>query len=111
VRLRWSGEHGGALEQTALLIRLADEAGFEIRSPREAERRGGTVTVHVPEFEAVHRELGERELLCDFRPGSGIRLGPHFYNTDDELERAIATIEDILATGAHRRWLDVAARF
>jgi kynureninase len=100
-----------SLEQTALLIRLADEAGFEIRSPRDPARRGGTVTVHVPEFEAVHRELGEREIICDFRPGAGIRLGPHFYNSDAELNHVIAEIGEILASGAHRRWLDLTARF
>jgi kynureninase len=100
-----------SLEQTDLLIRLADDAGFEIRSPRDLARRGGTVTVHVPDFEAVHTELGERQIICDFRPGAGIRLGPHFYNTDEELERVIAEIGEILETGAHRRWLDVAARF
>jgi kynureninase len=94
-----------SLRQTDLLIGLADEAGFEIRSPRDPARRGGTVTVHVPGFEAVHRELGERGILCDFRPGAGIRLGPHFYNTDDELERVVAEIGAILATGAHERWL------
>src|SRR5439155_27366134 len=52
-----------SLEQTGLLIRLADEAGFEVRSPRDPARRGGTVTIHVPDFEAVHRELGERQII------------------------------------------------
>jgi kynureninase len=94
-----------SLRQTELLIRLADEAGFEVRSPREPAHRGGTVTVHVPDFEAVHRELGERGILCDFRPGAGIRLGPHFYNTDEELERVVAEIAGIVESGAHRRWL------
>jgi kynureninase len=100
-----------SLHQTELLIGLADEAGFEVRSPRDPLRRGGTVTVHVPDFEAVHSELGERQVICDFRPGAGIRLGPHFYNTDDELRHVIAEIGEILATGAHRRWLDAVARF
>jgi selenocysteine lyase/cysteine desulfurase len=59
----------------------------------------------------VHRVRGEREIICAFRPGDGIRLGPHFYNTDAELEHVSAEIRGILATGAHRRWLDVAARF
>ena len=40
-----------SLVQTDLLIRLADEAGFEVRSPRDPARRGGTVTVHVPDNE------------------------------------------------------------
>ncbi len=100
-----------SLRQTELLIRLADEAGFEVRSPRDPARRGGTVTVHVPDFEAVHTELGERQIICDFRPGAGIRLGPHYFNMDAELEHAIGAIGAILASGAHERWLGAAARF
>ena len=100
-----------SIRQTELLIRLADEAGFEVRSPRDPGRRGGTVTVHVPDFEAVHKELGERGVICDFRPGAGIRLGPHYYNTDAELEHAIGEIGAILESGAHSRFLGAAARF
>jgi kynureninase len=100
-----------SLRQTELLIALADEAGFEVRSPRAPARRGGTVTVCVPEFEGVHKELGERGVICDFRPGAGIRLGPHYYNTNEELEFAIGQIGEILETGAHLRWLGAAARF
>ena len=99
-----------SLRQTALLIELADERGFEVRSPRDPARRGGTVTVFVPEFPAVHRELGERGVICDFRPDAGIRLGPHFFTSDDELRRAIDEIADILATGAHRRHGEAVAR-
>ena len=98
-----------SLRQTQLLIDLADAVGFEVRSPRPADRRGGTVTVHVPEFPAVHRELVERQVLCDFRPDAGIRLGPHFFTSDDELRFAIDQIGDILATGAHERHAGVVA--
>jgi kynureninase len=100
-----------SLRQTGLLIELADAAGFEVRSPREPERRGGTVTVQVPDYEAVHRELGERQIVCDFRPGAGIRLGPHYFTTDEELGHAVAEIAEILETGAHERWLGAATRF
>jgi kynureninase len=99
-----------SLSQTQLLIDLADAAGFEVRSPRAPERRGGTVTVHVPEFPAVHRELAERQILCDFRPDAGIRLGPHYYTSDDELRFVIAQIGEILSTGAHERHLGVLAQ-
>jgi len=98
-----------SLRQTQLLIDLADAVGFEVCSPRAADRRGGTVTVHVPEFPAVHRELVERQVLCDFRPDAGIRLGPHFFTSDDELRFAIDQIGDILATGAHERHAGVVA--
>jgi kynureninase len=99
-----------SLHQTGLLIELASAAGFEIRSPLDPARRGGTVTVHVPEFAAVHRELGEREIVCDFRPGAGIRLGPHFFNSDDELRHVIAQIAEIVETGAYERHLGAVAR-
>ena len=100
-----------SLRQTQLLIDGADARGFEVRSPREPERRGGTVTVHVPDFEAVHKELSERQILCDFRPDAGIRLGPHYFTSDGELEHALDQIAEILATGAHERWLGATARF
>jgi kynureninase len=98
-----------SLRQTQLLMDLADRAGFDVRSPRSAERRGGTVTVHVPEFPAVHRELAGRQILCDFRPDAGIRLGPHFFTSDDELELAIDQIGEIVETGAYERHLGAVA--
>jgi kynureninase len=100
-----------SLALTALLIELCDERGFEVLSPRDPARRGGTVTVRVPDFEAVHRELGERDVICDFRPETGLRLGPHFFTTEDELRFAVEQIADILATGAHERHLGAVARF
>jgi kynureninase len=100
-----------SLGQTTLLIDLLDDAGFEIASPRDPERRGGTVTVRTPEFEAVHRELAERRILCDFRPDVGLRLGPHYYNTEDELRSTVAQIAEIVETGAYERHLGATARF
>ena len=100
-----------SLRQTQLLIDLLEAAGFEIGSPRDPARRGGTVTVRTPEFEAVHRELAERQILCDFRPDAGIRLGPHYFNTDEELRYAAAQIAEIVESGAYERYLGAAARF
>ena len=100
-----------SLRQTQLLLDLFDEAGFEIASPRDPMRRGGTVTVRTPEFEAVHRELAERQVLCDFRPDAGIRLGPHYFNTEDELRHVAGQIVEIVETGAFERHLGATARF
>ena len=102
-----------SLVLTQLLIDLCDEAGLGITSPRDAERRGGTVTVSTPDHAACHRELGERGVICDFRPGreGGIRLGPHFFNTEDELRRAVSELADIVATGAYERHVGATARF
>ena len=100
-----------SLELTGRLIALLDAAGFEIVSPREPERRGGTVVVRTPHFEAVHAELSERGIICDFRPDVGIRLGPHFFNTDEEVEGTAAAIAEIVESGAYERHLEAAARF
>jgi kynureninase len=100
-----------SIRQTQLLIDLLDAAGFEVGSPRDSARRGGTVTARTPEFEAVHRELAERQILCDFRPDAGLRLGPHYYNTDDELRFTVTQIAEIVETGAYERHLGATARF
>ena len=102
-----------SLMLTQLLIDRCDEVGLEIVSPREAERRGGTVTVSTPGHAACHAELGERGIICDFRPDpvGGIRLGPHFFNTEEEVRLAVDELADIVATGAFERRQGAAARY
>jgi len=100
-----------SLALTQRLIDLLDGAGLEVASPREPARRGGTVLVRTPDHAAVHRELGERGIVCDFRPDAGVRLGPHFFNTEEELERTVAELDDIVASGAYRRHAGASARF
>lgn len=90
-----------SMRQTALLVDLVDDAGFELMSPREPERRGGSVAFRVPDFKAVHAELARREIICDSRPDVGLRFGPHFFTTDDEIRFAVEQVVDMLDTGAH----------
>ena len=92
-----------SVRMTTRLIELADAAGLTVTSPRDSARRGGTVTVGVEEGAAVVAELARRNVLVDFRPGAGIRISPHFYTADGELEQAIGEIADIVATGAFDR--------
>jgi kynureninase len=94
-----------SLRQTELLIALADAAGLDVYSRREPERRGGAVILAVPEGAAVYAELESRGILGDFRPGAGIRLGPHFFTTDDELRFAVEQIVEIVETAAYERHL------
>ena len=70
-----------SMRQTALIIDLADELGYEVVSPRDAERRAGTVTVNPPHAFEVSNELLARDIKIDFRPKAGIRIAPHFYNS------------------------------
>jgi kynureninase len=102
-----------SLALTQLLIDLCDDAGLEVVSPCEPERRGGTVTVSTPDHAACHRELGERGIVCDFRPdpSGGVRLGPHFFNTEEEVRHAVSELADIVASGAFERHLGAATPF
>jgi kynureninase len=92
-----------SMRQTGRLIALADARGYRVVAPREAERRGGTVALDVPHGYEVAQELLARDIVIDYRPGAGIRIAPHFYTTDEEVEAAVTAIDEILATGAWTR--------
>ncbi|HSR54295.1 MAG TPA: aminotransferase class V-fold PLP-dependent enzyme [Acidobacteriota bacterium] len=85
-----------SLTMTDRLIELAREQGFEVNTPRQRDRRGGTVSVHPPNAQQVSQELIERGYMVDYRPGAGIRVAPHFYNTLDECEATIAEMTSIV---------------
>ena len=89
-----------SLRQTSRLIELADAAGLKVNSAREPDRRGGVVVLDVPDGAAVTKELAGREVLVDYRPGAGIRIAPHFYTTDEEVEHTVAQIAQIRARQA-----------
>jgi len=82
---------------TARLIELADKRGWKINSPRDPEQRGGTVVIDMPNAKDVCQELLRRDVLVDWRPKAGVRFSPHFYNTMEEIERAIQTVDEILS--------------
>jgi kynureninase len=84
-----------SLRLTTHLIDAAVEAGFEVRTPRDPARRAGTVSVWHEQAERLCHELLEREIMCDYRPRAGIRLSPHFYNTEQECDHAIATLKEL----------------
>ena len=100
-----------SIRQTARLIELADEQGWPVKSPRAQDKRGGTVVVDIPHAAAVVRELARRNVLVDFRPGVGIRIAPHFYTADGELDETVDEIRDILKTGAYEKYSSGGARF
>src|SRR5215471_3227072 len=79
-----------SLRQTTRIIEAVDAAGFVLRSPRDGARRGGSICFDFPGAAAVTEELNRRKLFCDHRPGAGIRVSPHFYTTDDEIDAFFA---------------------
>jgi kynureninase len=82
--------------QTARLMELAEQHGWRVNTPRDPERRGGTVSIDMPDAQEVAGELIRREILVDWRPQAGVRFSPHFYTKDEEIDTAIAAVEEVL---------------
>jgi kynureninase len=93
-----------SLRQTRRLLELADHHGYACTTPRQDARRGGTVAIDVDHGYEISKSLKALDILCDYRPGAGIRLSPHFYTRDEELDAAVATIREIQETGAWRAY-------
>jgi kynureninase len=93
-----------SMRQTTRLIELADARGYTVTAPRNAEQRGGTVALDVPHAYGVSQALLANDIIVDYRPNAGIRIGPHFYTSDDELERAIDMVDAILRDGSWTRF-------
>jgi kynureninase len=85
-----------SIRQTTRLIELADQAGITVRSQRDPARRGGVIILDVQEGERVTAELLRRQILVDHRPGAGIRISPHFYTADHELEHTLHELSAII---------------
>ncbi len=81
-----------SVRQTTKIIEMADELGLTVHSPRDPRQRGGMVCVDFPGAEEAHHELLKRRFLIDYRPRCGIRMSPHFYIVDSEID---AIMEEI----------------
>ena len=83
--------------QTTKLIELADARGWKVNTPRDPEKRSGTVSIEMPNSKEVAAELNRRDVVVDWRPQAGVRFSPHFYTKDEELGEAISVVEEILS--------------
>lgn len=88
---------GQSLRQTARIVERALADGLTVNSPLDPARRGGHVSVDFAGAQEVSEELIRRRFIIDYRPGAGIRIAPHFYNTDDECDAILDEIRAIRA--------------
>ena len=90
-------------ELTRRIIERIDESGMELLSPREDDRRGGLVRLRVPggpdaAKKALH-DLFAQDVVLDQR-GDALRISPHFFNTEDEIDHCFDTLRSVLSTNA-----------
>ena len=100
-----------SVRQTGTLIELAQEAGFRVTSPKNPAQRGGTITVWDDQAAAITKELIRREFIVDYRPGAGVRISPHFYTKDEELELIIDEMKKIRDAKAYEGSEKIGAAF
>jgi kynureninase len=86
-----------SLRLTRRLMDAAKQRGWRLNTPDRDEERGGSVVVDVPGASAVTEELLRREIIVDYRPGAGIRLAPHFYSSEADIDQAISALDEITA--------------
>jgi len=97
--------------QTEMLFSLAESEGFQVTSPRNPKNRGGTITIAHERADSMTKELIAREFIVDYRPGAGIRVSPHFYTKDEELELFVRELKDIRDTKAFEKHQTAGVRF
>jgi kynureninase len=81
--------------QVARLIDGFAAQGAVVRGPADPRRRGGSVVVDFDGAEQATGALIARGYTCDYRPGAGLRLGPHLYTGDDECDAVVAEVASI----------------
>ena len=67
--------------------------GYSVLGPESADERGGIVTFAHPahDSEALAASLRAERVVSTVR-GGHLRLSPHFYNSDDEIEKALSLL-------------------
>jgi kynureninase len=60
---------------TAFALDACDHFGLTTSTPRDPDRRGCHVAVHVPEAKRMLNDLATRKVVADMRPPDILRLG------------------------------------
>lgn len=82
--------------RTQRMIEYALEQGWKLNSPQDVDLRGGSVMIYVDDPQVFVEKLAKRKIFVDCRPGVGLRISPHFFNTDDEVEELLCTLAELI---------------
>lgn len=85
-----------SIRRTELMIDFALERGWKVNSPRDVNQRGASVMIYVEDGPAMVKRLAERKVFVDCRPAVGLRMSPHFFNTDEEVREALGILAELM---------------
>ena len=74
----------------------AQAQGWRLNTPDGDHERGASVVIDVPEGAAVTKAMISRDVIVDHRPGAGIRIAPHFYNSEEEIDHAVDVLTELV---------------
>jgi kynureninase len=80
---------------TSMIADMALERGLRVNTPLEPQQRTGWIGIDFDDAARACKELVARRVFLDYRPGCGLRVSPHFYTTDDEIERFFRELDAI----------------
>ena len=88
--------YGRIQSLTDRVIQLARGSGYQIVSPEDAGERGGVVMLQLERPNETVEDLKTRGFTVDYRPGL-LRISPHFFNTEEDVDGLMAEIDRIQA--------------
>ena len=76
-----------------LLRQRLEQKGFEVMTPVDPQRHAGVIDAYKPgaDMAALFARLKEQDFICSLRENR-LRIAPHFYNTEEEIERFCAAL-------------------
>ena len=80
---------------TTKIAELALERRLRVNTPLEPAARTGWIGIDFDGADRACRELVDRRVFLDYRPGCGLRVSPHFYTTDDEIDAFFEALDRI----------------
>src|SRR4029450_8680340 len=85
-----------SVRRTEFMIDFALDRGWKVNSPRDVNQRGGSVMIYVEDGPGMVKRLAERQVFVDCRPGVGLRMSAHFFNTDEEGRGGMGTLAELM---------------
>jgi kynureninase len=82
--------------RTDQIILFAKEHGWKLNTPSAHNQRGGSIMIGVADGPAMVERLAEKRVFVDCRPNAGLRISPHFFNTDEEVSEALVILERLM---------------
>jgi kynureninase len=87
---------GESKRRTDQIIEFANEHGWKLNTPSAHNQRGGSIMIGVDDGPSMVERLAEKRVFVDCRPNAGLRISPHFFNTDEEVSEALSILERLM---------------